>query len=174
MANFDLTQAAVGYSVATAANEAMGGDLTISPGLEYLSRLRENGVGPRPPPPRWSARRDPDSSTRTSTVQLRDEGIDVEGSSPTRAACSSRTSLVCERRSKLENAERPHDFYFSEAGQQLFARGYMRPVIGSVPEEMASRMLPDDDYARAVTVDYVRQGEVQEDFNAAFVAEVGR
>ena len=175
----DPTQAAVGYSVATAANEAMGGDLDDwGPGLEYLSRLRENGaVTP--------------AQTATALVgqgeipilidtdfngyKLRDEGIDVEVVIPDEGSLLIPYVVgLVNGGPNRENAERLHDFYFSEAGQQLFARGYMRTVIGSVPEEMASRMLPDDDYARAVTVDYVRQGEVQEDFNAAFVAEVGR
>lgn len=175
----DPTQAAVGYSVATAVNEAMGGDLdNWEPGLDYLSRLKENGaVTP--------------AQTATALVgqgeipilidtdfngyKLRDQGVDVEVVIPEEGSL-----LIPYVVGKVnggpnpENADALLDFYFSEKGQGLFARGYMRPVIGSIPDDMAAEMLPDSDYDRARTVDYTKQGAVQDDFIAAFTDRVGR
>lgn len=175
----DPTQAAVGYSVATAANEAMGGDLDDwEPGLEYLSRLKDNGaVTP--------------AQTATALVgqgeipilidtdfngyKLQEEGVDVEVVIPEEGSLLIPYVVgIVNGAPNRDNAEELLDFYFSEQGQQLFARGFMRPVIGSIPDDMAAKMLPDADYERARTVDYVKQGAVQEDFIAAFTAEVGR
>ncbi|WP_206682461.1 extracellular solute-binding protein, partial [Dietzia sp. SLG310A2-38A2] len=175
----DPTQAAVGYSVATAANEAMGGDLdNWEPGLDYLGRLKDNGaVTP--------------AQTATALVgqgeipilidtdfngyKLQEEGIDVEVVIPEEGSLLIPYVVgIVNGAPNRDNAEELLDFYFSEQGQQLFARGFMRPAIGSIPDDMAAKMLPDTDYERARTVDYVKQGEVQEDFIAAFTTEVGR
>src|SRR5690606_1651287 len=114
----DPTQAAVGYSVATAVNEAMGGDLdNWEPGLDYLSRLKENGaVTP--------------AQTATALVgqgeipilidtdfngyKLRDEGVDVEVVIPEEGSL-----LIPYVVGKVnggpnpENADALLDFYFS-------------------------------------------------------------
>lgn len=175
----DPTQAAVGYSVATAANEALGGDLdNWEPGLDYLSRLKDNGaVTP--------------AQTATALVgqgeipilidtdfngyKLKEEGINVEVVIPEEGSLLIPYVVgIVDGGPNRENAEKLHDFYFSEEGQQLFARGFMRPVIGTIPEDMAAKMLPETDYERADTIDYVKQGAVQQDFISAFTSEVGR
>lgn len=174
----DPTQAAVGYSVATAANEAMGGDLeNWEPGLEYLSQLRDNGAI---------------ISAQTATAKvaqgeipilidadfngykLRDEGSNVTIVIPEEGSLSIPYVVgLVQGAPNEENGRKLLDFYFSEQGQALFSKGYMRPVIGEVPAEMEDKFLPAADYERVGTVDYVRQGEVQQDFNAAYREMMG-
>ncbi|RGE24400.1 extracellular solute-binding protein [Leucobacter sp. wl10] len=175
----DPSQAAVGYSVATAVNEALGGSLDDwEPGLGYLEQLRANGAVTL-------------AQTATAKVgqgeipilidtdfngyQLRDQGSDVEVVIP--AEGSLQIPYVVGKVNgapNSENADELLDFYFSEQGQGLFAKGYMRPVIGEIPEEMRAKMLPQSDYERARTVDYVKQGEVQAQFVAQYVERVGK
>lgn len=174
----DPTQAAVGYSVATAANIALGGDLhDWEPGLDYLAALKENGVS---------------TSAQTATAKvaqgeipilidtdfngykLRDEGADVEVVIPDEG--SLRIPYIVGLVAGAPHADAGRallDFYFSEDGQRLFAEGYMRPVVGDVPKEVAERTLPAEDYERAATIDYVEQGEVQQQFIALYEEEVG-
>lgn len=175
----DPTQAAVGYSVATAANEALGGSLDDwGPGLDYLKKLKANGaVTP--------------AQTATAKVsqgeipilidsdfngyQLRDEGSNVTVVIPEEGSLQIPYVVAKVKGAPhSENADKLLDFYYSEKGQSLFARGYMRPVVGDIPEDMADKMNPSADYERAGTVDYAKQGEVQADFIKQFKAEVGQ
>ncbi|MGO1768707.1 MAG: extracellular solute-binding protein [Microbacterium sp.] len=174
----DPTQAAVGYSVATAVNEALGGDLDDwGPGLDYLADLKANGAS---------------TSAQTATAKvaqgeipilidtdfngynLRDEGANVDVVIPEEGSLQIPyiVGLVADA-PHVENGEALLDFYFSEEGQGLFAAGYMRPVVGDIPADVADRTLPEEDYERAVTVDYTHQGEVQADFITAYENEVG-
>ena len=174
----DPTQAAVGYSVATAANEAMGGSLDdFTPGLEYIKQLVDNGAI---------------ISAQTATAKVAQGEIPIlidadfngyklrdEGSNAT-VVIPAEGSLQIPYIVGLVNGA-PHedngkallDFYFSEEGQALFARGYMRPAIGEIPSEMRDKFLPESDYERAGTVDYMKQGEVQQKFNKDYKALIG-
>ncbi|GAA3663891.1 extracellular solute-binding protein [Microbacterium marinilacus] len=174
----DPTQAAVGYSAATAANIALGGDLhDWAPGLDYLAALKENGAS---------------TSAQTATAKvaqgeipilidtdfngykLRDEGADVEVVIPEEGSLQIPYIVGLVAGSPhADNGQALLDFYFSDEGQQLFAEGYMRPVVGDVPQEIAERTLPAEDYERAATIDYVEQGEVQQDFIQLYEEEVG-
>lgn len=175
----DPTQAAVGYSVATAANTAHGGSLDDwKPGLEYLKKLKENGaVTP--------------AQTATAKVsqgeipilidsdfngyQLRDEGANVQVVIPAEGSLQIPYVMAKVKGAPHSgNADKLLDYYYSERGQALFAKGYMRPVVGDVPAEMASKMLPKQDYERARTVDYVKQGTVQAMFIEQFKQQVGQ
>ncbi|HKU12632.1 MAG TPA: extracellular solute-binding protein [Sinomonas sp.] len=174
----DPTQAAVGYSVATAANIALGGSLdNWGPGLDYLAALKRNGAS---------------TSAQTATAKvaqgeipilidtdfngykLRDTGANVEVVIPKEGSLQIPyiVGLVAGAPHKA-NGQALLDYYFSEEGQALFAKGYMRPVVGSVPPEIAAKVLPDSDYRRAVTIDYAKQGKVQQDFIKLYQDKVG-
>ena len=175
----DPTQAAVGYSVATAANEALGGSLDDwGPGLEYLAQLKANGaVTPAQTATAKVAQGEIPIliDTDFNGYKLRDQGANVSVVIPEEGSLLVPYVVgLVNGAPNQENGERLLDFYFSEEGQQLFAKGYMRPVIGELPADMKSKMLPDSDYERAGTVDYVQQGEVQQSFIEQFKAEVGQ
>ncbi|MDQ4501038.1 extracellular solute-binding protein [Sinomonas sp. ASV322] len=174
----DPTQAAVGYSVATAANLSLGGSLDDwRPGLEYLRALKENGAS---------------TSAQTATAKvaqgeipilidtdfngykLRDTGANVQVVIPEEGSLQIPyiVGLVAGAPHRA-NGQALLDFYFSKDGQELFAKGYMRPVVGSVPADIAAKVLPDADYRRAVTIDYAKQGAVQQDFIKLYQDKVG-
>lgn len=174
----DPTQAAVGYSVATAANEAMGGSLDDwQPGLDYISELQDN---------------DAIISAQTATAKvaqgeipilidadfngykLREEGTNVQIVLPEEGSLYIPYVVgLVKGAPNEENGKQLLDFYFSEEGQALFAEGYMQPVTGDVPAEMQDKMAPAEEYERVGTVDYVRQGEVQQEFNDLYREAIG-
>ncbi|KAB1662570.1 extracellular solute-binding protein [Pseudoclavibacter chungangensis] len=175
----DPSQAAVGYSVATAANLAHGGDLdNWEHGLEYLSKLKDNGAVT--PAQTATAKVSQGEipilvDTDFNGYQLRDEGVNVEVVIPSDG--SLQIPYVVAKVAGAphgDNADKLLDFYFSEKGQSLFAEGYMRPVIGDIPAAMADKMLPAADYERAATIDYLKQGAVQADFVEQFTSRVGQ
>lgn len=174
----DPTQAAVGYSVATAANEAMGGDLNNwEPGFEYIEKLQDNGAI---------------ISAQTATAQvaqgeipilidadfngykLRDEGANVTVVIPEEGSINIPyiMGLVAGAPNE-ENGKKLLDFYFSEDGQALWAEGYMRPVNGEIPESIADKFLPEEDYERVESIDYLEQGRVQQSFNDEYKSRIG-
>ncbi|XKK36827.1 ABC transporter substrate-binding protein [Nocardiopsis sp. ARC36] len=174
----DPTQAAVGYSVATAVNHALGGDLSDwGPGLDYLAELKDNGAS---------------TSAQTATAKvaqgeipilidtdfngykLRDEGANVSVVIPEEGSLQIPYIVgLVEGAPNAGNGRELLDFYFSERGQGLFADGYMRPVVGGMPEELADKVLPEADYERAITIDYLEQGERQQEFIDMYQSEVG-
>ncbi|MBR8743745.1 extracellular solute-binding protein [Nocardiopsis sp. MG754419] len=174
----DPTQAAVGYSAATAVNLALGGDLDDwGPGLDYLNDLRENGAS---------------TSAQTATAKvaqgeipilidtdfngykLQDQGTNVTVVIPEEGSLQIPYIVgLVDGAPNEDNGRELLDFYFSEQGQALFAAGYMRPVIGEMPEEQADRVLPPEDYERAETIDYIEQGARQAEFNELYQDEVG-
>jgi len=175
----DPTQAAVGYSVATAANEALGGSLDDwGPGIDYLAQLKANGaVTPAQTATAKVAQGEIPIliDTDFNGYELRDEGANVQVVIPAEGSLLVPYVVgLVNGAPDRANAEQLLDFYFSTQGQQLFAEGYMRPVIGELPAEMTGKMLPAADYERATTVDYVQQGEVQQSFIERFKAEVGQ
>ncbi|MEE2040552.1 extracellular solute-binding protein [Nocardiopsis sp. CT-R113] len=174
----DPTQAAVGYSAATAVNLALGGSLDDwGPGLDYLGALRDNGAS---------------TSAQTATAKvaqgeipilvdtdfngykLRDEGANVSVVIPEEGSLQIPYIVgLVDGAPHEENGRRLLDFYFSQQGQDLFAAGYMRPVTGEMPAELADRVLPPEDYERAATIDYIEQGARQQEFIDLYLDEVG-
>ena len=73
----------------------------------------------------------------------------------------------------LDNAKALVDFLFSDEGQALFAKGYVRPVnTAALTDDVKSYFLPDEDYARVVDVDWAKMSVVQAGFNDQWVAQV--
>lgn len=177
----DPTSAAIGYSAAVAVNEAMGGSLDdFSPAIEYFKKLNENDVV---------------YPMQTSTAKLlkgeipilidadfNGYGLKYDQNGPIEVVIPEEGSLkipyvvgVVKDCPDKENAKKLVDYLFSDEGQALFAKGYVRPINSSaLTEDIKSYFLPDEDYERAVDVDWSKMSEVQAAFNETWVAEVNK
>lgn len=177
----DPTQAAVGYSVSTAANLAMGGTLDDwRPGIEYLSNLYANGlVLP--------------AQTATAMVQQGEIPIlidadfngyklrNIDGAPIEVVIPAEGTIAVPYVMSLVKDAPRPDagrallDFVLSDAGQQLFVESYLRPVRNiAIDPSLAQQMLPSVEYERVIPVDFPTMREVQQQFIALWNSDVVR
>ncbi len=177
----DPTQAAVGYSVVTAANLAMGGSLQdFSPAIDYFSQLHVNGlILP--------------AQTATAAVQqgeipilidadfngyglANDEGAPIEVVIPCEGSLALPyvMSLVANA-PHPENGQALLDFALSSEGQRLFASSYLRPVREvDVDPSVAAQMLPDAAYERVATPDFAEMQAAQAEFTERWQGEVTR
>lgn len=177
----DPTQAAVGYSVATAANLALGGTLEdFSPAIDYFARLYDNGlILP--------------AQTATAAVQqgeipilidadfngyalANDEGAPIEVVIPCEGSLAIPyvMSLVANA-PHPDNGQALLDFALSDEGQQLFAASYLRPVRDvAVDPSIAEQMLPESDYERVATPDFAEMQAAQAAFTERWQGEVTR
>jgi putative spermidine/putrescine transport system substrate-binding protein len=72
-----------------------------------------------------------------------------------------------------ENGKKLIDYLMSAEGQQLFARGYVRPIdTSALSGDIKAKFLPDSDYARVKDVDYGKMADVQEQFSARWIKEI--
>jgi putative spermidine/putrescine transport system substrate-binding protein len=174
----DPSQAAVGYSVAAAANLAMGGTIDdFGPGLEYLAELKANGaVTP--------------AQTATAKVVQGEIPILIDADfngyaaqynddAPLTVTIPAEGSIqVPYIVGLVKGAPHPElgkawlDYLLSDEGQATLAGGYVRPISGEVPAEIADRVASDEDFDRAVVVDYAALADAQADFVAAYQAQV--
>ncbi len=164
----DPTQAAVGYSVITAANLALGGTLeNFDPGVAYFKKLVANGLSLP-------------AQTATALVQQGEIPILIDADfngyklrnidkAPIEVVlpCEGTISIPYVM-SLVAGAPRPDagraliDFALSDEGQRLFAESYIRPVRPvKVDPAIAAGMLPDSAYARVQTPDFAQMRKVQ-------------
>lgn len=175
----DPTQAAVGYSVSTAANLALGGSLdNWDPGIEYLSALQANGlILP--------------AQTATAMVQQGEIPILIDADfngyklknvdeAPVEVVlpCEGTISVPYVM-SLVKDAPRPEagkallDFALSDEGQQLFAESFLQPVRNiDLSPDIAQQMLPKSEYERMTVPDFAEMKAVQEDFISRWTSEV--
>ena len=175
----DPTQAAVGYSVYTAGNLAMGGTLdNWDPGVAYFSKLKENGlILP--------------AQTATAMVQQGEipilidadfngyklkyiDNASVEIVIPKEGSISIPyvISLV-KGAPNAENGKKLLDFTLSDEGQKLFSESYLRPVRAiDIDPEISAKMLPESDYERVVFPDFKKMRDVQESATKRWNEEV--
>jgi putative spermidine/putrescine transport system substrate-binding protein len=175
----DPTQAAVGYSVSTAANLALGGSLdNWDPGIEYLSTLYDNGlILP--------------AQTATAMVQQGEIPILIDADfngyklrniddAPVEVVipCEGTLSIPYVM-SLVKDAPRPEagqallDFVLSDEGQRLFAESFLRPVRNiDLDPAIAEQMLPESEYEQVIVPDFAQMREVQNDFINRWQAEV--
>lgn len=175
----DPTQAAVGYSVSTAANLAMGGTLeNWDPGIEYLAQLHDNGlILP--------------AQTATAMVQQGEIPILIDADfngykirnidqAPVEVVIPCEGTIAIPYvMSLVSNAPRPDagqaliDFVLSDEGQQLFAESFLRPIRDvEIDPSVAEQMLPESDYERVSVPDFVQMRAVQEPFVERWESEV--
>ncbi len=174
----DPSQAAVGYSVAAAANLAMGGTIEdFGPGLAYLAKLKANGaVTP--------------AQTATAKVVQGEIPILIDADfngyaaqynddAPLTVTVPAEGSLQVPYIAGLvKDAPHPElgkqwlDYLLSDEGQATLAGGYVRPISGDIPAETVDRVADDADFARAAVVDYAALADAQADFVTAYQAQV--
>jgi len=173
----DPTQAAVGYSVLTGVNLALGGTLDDpTPGLEWAAAMAENGVvNP--------------VQTATASVQQGEIPIliDADFNGHTLAAAGEPIEVVYPDEGTVAIpyvmslvAGAPHesagrallDYALSDEAQALFAESFLRPVREvDVPAEIAE-VFPAD-YDELVNIpDFAQMQAVQEDVLARYEAAV--
>lgn len=176
----DPTSAAIGYSACIAVNEALGGSLdNFDPAFDYFKKLNENDViYPK----------------QTSTAKLlkgeipilidadfNGYGLKHDQNGPIEVAIPLEGSLkipyvvgLVKGAPNEANGKQLIDFLFSAKGQQLFAKGYVRPMNEeSLTAEIKAKFLPDSHYERVRDVDYGVMSAVQDDFNARWLKEIG-
>lgn len=175
----DPTQAAVGYSVAVAANLALGGSLQdFDPAIEYFAELYDNGlILP--------------AQTATAMVQQGEIPILIDADFngyvlANDADAPIEVVIPCEGSldipyvlSLVKDAPRPDngkallDFSLSDEGQRLFSESYLRPVRDiEIDPAIADKMLPASAYEKVIGTDFAEMQTVQEAFNERWRNEV--
>lgn len=175
----DPTQAAVGYSVSTAANLSLGGTLeNWDPGIEYLAELNNNGlILP--------------AQTATAMVQQGEIPILIDADfngyklknidqAPIEVVIPCEGSIsVPYVMSLVKDAPRPEagkaliDFVLSDEGQQRFAESFLRPIRAiEIDPDVAAQMLPDSEYERVTAPDFAQMRNVQDEFISRWESDV--
>lgn len=175
----DPTQAAIGYSVSTAVNLALGGTLdNWDPGIKYLAQLKANGL-------------QLPAQTATAIVQQGEIPILIDADFngyqlKNNNAAPVEVVIPCEGSIAIpyviglvkgapnpEGGKKLLDFVLSDEGQALFAQSYMRPIRNiTVDPKIAEGMLPASAYEKVIVPDYAKMRAVQEQFNERWKAEV--
>jgi len=179
VAFLDPTSAAVGYSVALAANLAMGGTLdNWEPGFKYFKRLEAQGVEH----PKQTATPRVIKGEIPILIDADFNGYrpKIKENAPLQVVIPTEGSLKIPYVIGLvKGAPRPDagkkliDFVLSDEGQKIWAAGFVQPIrSGMVPPEVASQMLPASDYARAKSVDYLKMQQAQKAFTERWQAEI--
>ncbi|MGR5305844.1 ABC transporter substrate-binding protein [Vibrio mediterranei] len=175
----DPTSAFVGYASAVAVNEAMGGDINdFTPAIEYFRKLAKN----RPIVPKQT------SYARVISGEIPilldydfnayrakyNDFSNVEFVIPKEGSIAVPYVMSMVKDSPHpDNAKKILDFVLSEKGQQVWAKAYLRPVIGGVMDEDAkSKFLPDSEYQRVGSVNFAKMSENQAAFADLYLREV--
>ncbi|MEA4846842.1 MAG: extracellular solute-binding protein [Clostridiaceae bacterium] len=164
----DPASAAVGYSVVTAANIAMGGSLdNWQPALDYFNKLALNNVvNPMQTATAKVLKGEIpiliDADFNGYAMKYNDKGpievvIPKEGSLKVPYVMS-----LVKNSPNSENGKKLLDFALSDDGQKLFAEGYVMPIRGgALTSDVKAKFLPEADYARVKDVDYKKMNEQQ-------------
>ena len=165
----DPTQAAVGYSVLTAANLALGGSLeNFDPAMSYFAELKSNGlILP--------------AQTATAMVQQGEIPILIDADfngyklanidgAPVEVVIPCEGSLAIPYVMSLvkdaphgDNGKALLNFALSNEGQKLFAESYLRPVRDvEVDPAIAEQVLPVSAYEGVVSPDFAAMQQAQE------------
>jgi putative spermidine/putrescine transport system substrate-binding protein len=175
----DPTQAAIGYSVSTAANLALGGTLdNWDPGIKYLAQLKANGL-------------QLPAQTATALVQQGEIPILIDADfngyqlknnndAPVEVVIPCEGSIaipyvigLVKGAPNAEGGKKLLDFVLSDEGQALFAESYLRPIRQvTVDPSIAQKVLPPSAYEKVIVPDYAKMRAVQEQFNERWKAEV--
>lgn len=175
----DPAQAAVGYSVLTAVNLALGGDFDDpEPGLEWAEAMSENGVS------------NP-AQTATSSVQqgeipilidadfngyqMAAEGSPIEVVYPCEGSLSiPYTMSLVQDAPHRDAGEELLDYVLSEEAQSQFAESFLQPVRDvELPAEAEEAFPPQEEYDELVQgADFEQMNEVQEEIVDEFEQRV--
>ncbi len=175
----DPSSAAIGYSVLTAANIAMGGDLeNWDPGFEYLKKLEENNAIH----PKQTA----NAKVMKGEIPILidadfngykmkyDDNAPIEVVIPEEGSLKVPYIISLVKNSPHSDAGKKYiDFIVSDEGQKLFAGGYVRPIRDvEISQEAKDKFLPDEDYERVKSVDFLKMNEVQDGIIKRWMDEI--
>lgn len=175
----DPTSAFVGYVAAVAANSALGGSLEdFSPAFEYFTALQDNN--PIVPKQTSYARVLSgeiaimlDYDFNAYRAKYKDQAnvefvIPEEGTVMVPYVIS-----LVKGAPQAENAKKALDFTLSDAGQEIWARAFLRPVrANAMPADIKALFIDDSEYNRAIAIDYNKMADVQRDFADQYLKEV--
>jgi putative spermidine/putrescine transport system substrate-binding protein len=175
----DPSSAFVGYVGAVAVNQALGGSLDdFGPGIDFFKRLLKNEpiVPKQTSYARVLSGEIPillDDDFNAYRAKYKDQAnvefvIPAEGT----LAVPYVMSLV-KAAPHGEAGKQVLDFVLSDEGQAIWANAFLRPVRAAAMTEAAkAKFLPDSDYARVKTIDFVKMAAVQKAFTDRYLAEV--
>jgi putative spermidine/putrescine transport system substrate-binding protein len=175
----DPTSAAVGYSVCTALNIALGGTLdNWDPAFAYLQKLKSNDV--IYPKQTSTARLLKGEIPILIDADFNGYGLKYDQNGPIEVVIPDEGSLripyvigLVKNAPHAENGKKLIDYLMSAEGQRLFAQGYVRPIdTSALSGDIKAKFLPDSDYARVKDVDYGKMADVQEQFSARWIKEI--
>lgn len=175
----DPSSAFVGYAGAVAINRALGGTLDdFSKAIEFFQALKKNA---------------PIVPKQTSYARVVSGEIPILFDYDFNAYRGKYTEtgnfefvLPCEGTvvvpyvqslvkggPNMEQGKKVLDFILSDAGQAVWTNAYLKPARPvELPEEVASKFLPDSEYKRATPLDYAKMEKVQKGFADRYLAEV--
>ncbi|MGH3727291.1 MAG: extracellular solute-binding protein [Micromonosporaceae bacterium] len=177
----DPTTAAVGQSVMTAANMALGGSYdNWKPGLDWAKKLKGDGDLKLPTETATNQLAQGEipilidaDFNGYQTAEMLDAPIEVvlpcEGTISTPYVMS-----MVKNAPHKENAKKFLDFVLSDEAQKLFAESYLRPVRDvEVSDKVSKVMLPDATYDKLVkNPDFVKLNAAMPGFVEQWKAEV--
>lgn len=179
IAFLDPTSAAVGYSVAVAANLAMGGTLdNWEPGFKYFKELKKQGVEhpkqtatPRVIKGEIAILIDADFNGYRPKVR---EGAPLQIVIPAEGSLKMPYVIGMVKGAPRSDAgKKLMDYVLSDEGQKIWAGGFVQPIRkGMVPPEIAKQMLPASEYERTKSVDFLKMQKVQKAFTDRWQAEI--
>jgi putative spermidine/putrescine transport system substrate-binding protein len=175
----DPSSAFIGYAVATAANLAKGGTLeNFDPGIAYLTELKKQEpiIPKQTATARVLAGEIPiliDTDFNGYRLKFKDNGpievvIPQEGS----LTIPYVIGLVANGPNP-DQGKKLLDFVLSDAGQKLWADGFVRPIRPELlSAETQARFLPASEYERAKAVNYQEMAAAQKAFTDRWTSEV--
>lgn len=174
----------IGYAIVIATAYAYGGSIdNLKPGIEYLAKLQKAG----------NVRMIEKTTEYDKFVKgeipiwitydwngyrakyIGGLGDDVEIVIPKEGTITAPYAISLVKGAPHPNAAKLWlNFIMSEAGQKIFAKGFVRPILPDVelPPEVKDKFLPKEEYARAIDVDWVKAHKVQKEAADMWAAEV--
>lgn len=175
----DPSSAFVGYAGAIAINQALGGTMKdFKPALDYFKKLKKNQpiVPKQTSYARVLSGEIPiliDFDFNAYRAKYKDEA-DVVFVIPQEGTVSFPYVMsMVKGAPHAANADKVLDYVLSDKGQAHWASAFLKPVRNvKVPADIASKFLPESDYARAKTVDYNTVASEQESFQRQYLDQV--
>lgn len=175
----DPSSAFVGYVAAVAANQALGGSLSdFAPGISYFKKLAAN----KPIVPKQTAYARVlsgeipimlDYDFNAYRAKYKDHANVVFVIPQEGTITVPYTISLVKNAPHADSGKKVIDYVLSDKGQAIWANAFLRPVRASaMSAEAKKRFLPDNDYARAKTVDYQQMADVQKAFSDRYLSEI--
>lgn len=165
----------IGYAIVLATAHALGGNVdNLMPGIEYLAELQKRGnirliektteydKFVKGEIPVWITY----DFNGYRAKYIGGLGDDVEIVIPQEGTITGPYAISLVKGAPHPNAARLWlNFVMSEVGQLTFAEGFVRPILDDVkmPEEIAQKFLPAEEYKKAMNIDWVKAQKVQAD-----------